>query len=93
MIPCRRWATHHCYFLLTLTDFIMSVATVTLSDGHVMPMVGFGTYLCSDEEAQRVVAEAVRAGYRHVDTAEYYANEKGVGDGIRYYRMQYVLVT
>ena len=59
------------------------MTTVTLSDGSVMPMVGFGTYLCADEEAKRIVGMAVSAGYRHFDTAEFYANEKGVGNGIR----------
>lgn len=56
---------------------------VTLSDGAVMPMVGFGTYLCTDKDARSVVGMALAAGYRHVDTAEFYANEKGVGDAVR----------
>jgi 2,5-diketo-D-gluconate reductase A len=48
-----------------------------------MPYLGFGTYLIPDGEAATTVAEAIRAGYRHVDTAEGYQNEAGVGAGIR----------
>lgn len=44
-----------------------------------IPVVGFGTYLIGDEEAETAVLRAIRAGYRHVDTAEAYGNEKGVG--------------
>jgi 2,5-diketo-D-gluconate reductase A len=48
-----------------------------------MPMVGFGTYLIHDADAQPAVYQALRAGYRHVDTAEIYGNEKGVGLGLQ----------
>lgn len=48
-----------------------------------LPAVGFGTYLISDDAADEVVGEALRAGYRHVDTAEGYRNETGVGRAIR----------
>ncbi len=48
-----------------------------------IPVVGFGTYLIPDEEAQSTVNYAIRNGYRHVDTAEGYGNEQGVGLGIR----------
>jgi 2,5-diketo-D-gluconate reductase A len=48
-----------------------------------MPAVGFGTYLIPNEEASVAVSRALRAGYRHVDTAEAYGNEEGVGEGIR----------
>ena len=47
-----------------------------------LPMVGFGTYLISDEDAPAAVAEAIKAGYRHIDTAAGYHNEAGVGKGI-----------
>ena len=46
-------------------------------------MVGFGTYLIQDEDAQSLVHQAIRSGYRHVDTAEAYGNENGVGLGIK----------
>lgn len=46
-------------------------------------MVGFGTYFIRDEEAQSLVHQAIHMGYRHVDTAEAYGNEHGVGLGIK----------
>ncbi|SDJ54129.1 aldo/keto reductase [Aliiruegeria lutimaris] len=48
-----------------------------------LPMVGFGTYLIADTDAPAAVAEAIAAGYRHIDTAAAYRNEAGVGEGIR----------
>ena len=48
-----------------------------------IPYLGFGTYLIPDGEAAAAVHEAIRAGYRHIDTAEFYQNEAGVGEGIR----------
>jgi len=54
-----------------------------LAPGVTIPTLGFGTYLIPDDQAASVVDEAIRAGYRHIDTAEIYQNEAGVGDGIR----------
>jgi 2,5-diketo-D-gluconate reductase A len=48
-----------------------------------IPTVGFGTYLIPGEEAEGVVAAAFAAGYRHIDTAEAYGNESGIGAAIR----------
>jgi len=48
-----------------------------------IPFLGFGTYLIADDEAAAVVSDAIRAGYRHIDTAEGYRNETGVGAGIQ----------
>ena len=48
-----------------------------------IPIVGFGTYPLTDEAAQSCVHQAIRSGYRHVDTAEEYGNETGVGLGIK----------
>ena len=48
-----------------------------------IPYLGFGTYLIADGEAAAAVSAAVRAGYRHIDTAEGYQNESGVGEGIK----------
>jgi 2,5-diketo-D-gluconate reductase A len=48
-----------------------------------IPYLGFGTYLIADEDAAAIVSEAIRAGYRHIDTAEGYRNESGVGAGIK----------
>jgi 2,5-diketo-D-gluconate reductase A len=54
-----------------------------LAPDVTIPYLGFGTYLISDSEAADAVHEALRAGYRHIDTAEFYQNERGVGEGIR----------
>jgi diketogulonate reductase-like aldo/keto reductase len=52
-------------------------------DGHTIPLVGFGTWNLTPEVARTMVAEALRIGYRHIDTAWIYRNEAAVGDGIR----------
>jgi 2,5-diketo-D-gluconate reductase A len=57
--------------------------TLALLDGHTIPQLGLGVYKVPDAEAARVVETAIAAGYRHVDTAALYANERGVGDGVR----------
>ncbi len=57
--------------------------TPTATTAMNLPMVGFGTYLISDAEAASAVADAIAAGYRHIDTAAAYRNEAGVGEGIR----------
>jgi len=56
--------------------------TRTLTADVEIPYLGFGTYLIADDEAAAAVGEAIRAGYRHIDTAEAYQNESGVGAGI-----------
>jgi diketogulonate reductase-like aldo/keto reductase len=55
----------------------------TLSDGRTIPAIGFGVYKVDDTEAETAVGEALAAGYRHVDTAEMYGNEAGVGRALR----------
>jgi len=57
--------------------------TVTLANGALMPTLGLGTSPMGDEETEVAVLAALRAGYRLVDTAENYGNERGVGRGIR----------
>ncbi|WP_066514377.1 aldo/keto reductase [Curtobacterium ammoniigenes] len=54
-----------------------------LRDGARIPAVGFGVYKVDDADAERSVATALRSGYRHLDTAEMYRNEAGVGRAIR----------
>lgn len=56
--------------------------TITV-DGHTIPLLGFGTWNLEPADARRMVAEALRIGYRHIDTAWIYKNEAAVGDGIR----------
>jgi len=57
--------------------------TRSLAADIQIPYLGFGTYLIPDDQAAVAVAQALRAGYRHIDTAEGYKNESGVGAGIR----------
>jgi 2,5-diketo-D-gluconate reductase A len=57
--------------------------TRTLTTNVEIPYLGFGTYLIAADEAAAAVSEAIRTGYRHIDTAEGYQNESGVGDGIQ----------
>ncbi|UTT61658.1 aldo/keto reductase [Microcella humidisoli] len=55
---------------------------ITLNDGHRIPQFGLGVWQIDDDEAHRVVAEALEVGYRHIDTARVYKNEAGVGRAI-----------
>eukprot|EP00401_Gymnodinium_catenatum_P010021 CAMPEP_0117495798 /NCGR_PEP_ID=MMETSP0784-20121206/20320_1 /TAXON_ID=39447 /ORGANISM="" /LENGTH=303 /DNA_ID=CAMNT_0005290735 /DNA_START=86 /DNA_END=997 /DNA_ORIENTATION=+ len=57
----------------------MSDLTFELGDGQKIPAVGFGTFQITDEDVEAAVLSALEAGYRHVDTAEFYRNEKGIG--------------
>ena len=55
----------------------------TLSNGVKSPKIGLGTWLIPDGEAAQAVRDAVAMGYRHIDTAQAYGNERGVGEGVR----------
>ena len=55
----------------------------TLYNGVKIPKIGFGTWQIPQDIAVSAVKEAVEVGYRHIDTALAYNNEKGVGEGIR----------
>ena len=57
--------------------------TIRLNNGIEMPMVGFGVYQVSDVETEKAVLEALKAGYRLLDTAGVYGNEAGVGRAIK----------
>lgn len=56
---------------------------LTLNNGIKMPLVGFGTFMLSGETCINSVASAIESGYRMIDTAEAYGNEKEVGEGIK----------
>ena len=57
---------------------------LTLSNGVGIPILGFGTYKMEDDEiVLNSVREAIKTGYRHIDTASFYKNEENVGNGIR----------
>jgi diketogulonate reductase-like aldo/keto reductase len=57
--------------------------TYTLSNGVEIPKLGLGTWFIGNDKAAAVVGDAVKIGYRHIDTAQAYGNEEGVGDGVR----------
>jgi diketogulonate reductase-like aldo/keto reductase len=57
--------------------------TFTLANGVTIPKLGLGTWRIDDGAVARVVREAIAVGYRHIDTAQAYANERGVGEGVR----------
>lgn len=55
----------------------------TLNNGLKIPKLGLGTWMISNQDAATAVKDAAKTGYRHIDTAQAYQNEKGVGVGIR----------
>ena len=56
--------------------------TLSLSNGLQMPVLGYGVYRVNPDECKECVSEALKAGYRHIDTAQSYANEAEVGSAI-----------
>jgi len=59
--------------------------SVVLNNGITMPMIGFGTYKLLGEDCKKAVFEALRVGYRMIDTAESYGNEAAIGSAIAEY--------
>ena len=55
----------------------------TLSNGNHIPKLGLGTWFIDDSKAAQAVRTAVEIGYRLIDTAQAYGNERGVGEGVR----------
>ena len=66
-----------------MTQRINPAPTLTLANRVEMPQLGLGTWPMNDAEAAVTVAAALDMGYRLIDTAENYENERGVGEGIR----------
>ena len=60
-----------------------SVPSITLNDGNTIPQLGFGVFQIEPDQTAAAVRSALEIGYRHIDTAEMYRNEKEVGQGIR----------
>ena len=60
-----------------------TVPAITLNDGNTIPQLGFGVFQIEPNDTAEAVKEALRIGYRHIDTAEMYGNEREVGEGIR----------
>ncbi|HEY4092561.1 MAG TPA: aldo/keto reductase [Luteibacter sp.] len=59
-----------------------SVPLLALNDSRKAPQIGFGVFQIPNDETSRAVQEALKAGYRSIDTAAIYKNEEGVGDGL-----------
>ncbi|MCY1213748.1 putative oxidoreductase [compost metagenome] len=59
-----------------------TIPQLTLNNGVKIPQLGFGVFQVPPEETQRIVEDALEAGYRHIDTAAAYRNEAGVGAAI-----------
>ena len=57
--------------------------TITLANGVTVPQLALGTWLIDNNKAADAVKAAINIGYRHIDTAQAYMNEAGVGKGIR----------
>ena len=59
------------------------VPTIQLNDGNTIPQLGLGVFKVDSGDTARVVGEALELGYRHIDTAQMYGNEAGVGEAVR----------
>ena len=59
------------------------IPEILLNNGQKIPQFGFGVFLIKPEETEQAVASALKAGYRHIDTAQMYGNEAEVGEAIR----------
>ena len=57
--------------------------SIVLNNGVKIPQLGLGTWFIDDDKAADTVKAAVEIGYRHIDTAQAYGNERGVGEGVR----------
>src|SRR3712207_4972909 len=62
---------------------VASVPTIRLNNRVEIPQLGFGVFLIPPEETVQAVTTALEVGYRHIDTAQMYGNEKEVGEAIR----------
>jgi diketogulonate reductase-like aldo/keto reductase len=61
----------------------MTMPTFTLNNGVRIPATGFGVFQTPPDQTAAAVQAALKAGYRHIDTAASHANERGVGEGLR----------
>jgi 2,5-diketo-D-gluconate reductase A len=62
---------------------VVAIPDITLNNGRTIPQFGFGTFLIEPEDTIDAVSVALEAGYRHIDTAQMYGNEKEVGEAIK----------
>ena len=66
-----------------MSSTVGNVPVITLNDGNTIPQLGFGVFQVNPDETAAGVRGALEVGYRHLDTAQMYGNEAGVGEGIR----------
>jgi len=64
-------------------DRQVAVPAITLNDGKLIPQLGFGVFQIPPPDTAQATTVALEAGYRHIDTAEMYGNERGVGEAVR----------
>src|SRR4051794_1566600 len=64
------------------TENAIQIPLIQLNDGKAIPQIGFGVWQVPNHEATNAVLEAIKAGYRSIDTAQGYDNEEGVGTAI-----------
>jgi 2,5-diketo-D-gluconate reductase A len=62
---------------------VTAIPDITLNNGQTIPQLGFGVFLVEPKDTEAAVSTALEVGYRHIDTAEMYGNEKEVGQAIR----------
>jgi 2,5-diketo-D-gluconate reductase A len=62
---------------------MITATAIELNDGRTIPQLGYGVFQIDPAETARAVTAALEAGYRHIDTAEMYGNERGVGEAVR----------
>ncbi len=62
---------------------VSAIPTITLNDGHTIPQLGFGVFQIEPDKTAEAVKTALDIGYRHIDTAQMYGNEKQVGQGMQ----------
>jgi 2,5-diketo-D-gluconate reductase A len=62
---------------------VITASTITLNDGRAIPQLGFGVFQIDPAGTAEAVSAALETGYRHIDTAEMYGNERGVGEAVR----------
>src|SRR3954466_11060637 len=60
----------------------MTIPQIALNDGRAIPQLGFGVFQVPPDDTARIVAEVLEVGYRHIDTAQMYGNERGVGEAV-----------
>jgi 2,5-diketo-D-gluconate reductase A len=80
----QKWAsTSSTHPIHKEAEHMSTVPSITLNDGNTIPQLGFGVFQIEPSQTAAAVGSALDVGYRHIDTAEMYGNEKEVGQGIR----------